>query len=133
MQQTPFSVWLRVEATGIPGKWLTGSAADKYANMMLGVVTPERLAVEFADTLSNELYPLIIMLVSMSAGVVGIIACDYRDSSVKQASGKPACSAEQINRFRHQRATTSFISSGMRRHAIGPYLCSKAETILCNG
>ena len=102
MQQTPFGVCLRVEATGVSREWLTGGATDKYANMILGVVTRERLAVEIANALSDELHVPIVVFVSMSTGVVGIIACDYRNSSVKQATGKSTCSAEQINRCRHQ-------------------------------
>jgi hypothetical protein len=68
--------------------------------MILGVVTRERFAVEIANALSDELHASIVVFVSMSAGVVDIIACDYRDSSVKQAAGKSTCSTEQINRCR---------------------------------
>jgi hypothetical protein len=133
MQQTPFGVCFRVEALGVSREWLTGGASDKDANMILGIVIRERFAVEITNALSDELHAPIVVFVSMSAGVVGIIACDYRDSSVKQAAGKSTCSAEQINRFRHQRTATRLFSSETRRHAIGPYLCSKAKAILGNG
>jgi hypothetical protein len=101
LQQAPFGVCFRVEALCVSREWLTGSATDKDANMILGVVTRERLAVEFANALSDETRAPIVVLVRMSTGVVGIIACNYRDSSVKQAAGKSTCSAEQINRCRH--------------------------------
>jgi hypothetical protein len=133
MQQIPFDVCLRVEALGISGKWLTGGAPDKDANMILGVVTCERLAVEFANALSDELRAFIVVFVRMSTGVVGIIARDHRDSSVKQAAGKSTCSTEQINRFRHQRTATCFISSETRRHAIGLYVCSEMKAVFGNG